>query len=217
MSDWDRFLECVPWYAQPGEDVVVGASSSWARGALPGLPRLSALLASARVTPVSVAGRSYELLVWGSSGWLCRPPWDPGQGFPEALRGIWSVFGGTVEQFAGPSTWWLNQNEVLTVDAAGTSLSRVIGEYDWLWKGEGLVVPVEAMRDYVTVAIGANGNLTAAHRETGHLVLFAPDHAFDGVTPLPGCPPYSLYSFDELPDVSSWIEACAGAWQAAVS
>ncbi|GGU13939.1 hypothetical protein GCM10010178_01530 [Lentzea flava] len=39
---------------------------------------------------------------------------------------------------------------------------------------------------YVTVAIEANGNLTAAHRETGRLVLFAPDHSFDGVTPFPG-------------------------------
>lgn len=30
-------------------------------------------LASARVMPVSVTGRSYELLAWGSSGWLCEP------------------------------------------------------------------------------------------------------------------------------------------------
>lgn len=217
VSDWGRFLTCVPWFVEPGAEVVVGSSSSWARGALPGLPRLSALLASARVTPVSVAGRSYELLSWGSSGWLCEPPQDAGTEHPDSLRRFWRVFGGIVEQFGEPSTWWLNQNQVLTVEAAATSLSRVVSEYGWLWENDGLAVPAEEMRDYVTVAIEANGNLTAAHRETGHLVLFAPDHAFDGVTPLPGCPEYSLYSFDELPDLASWVEACAGAWQARVS
>ncbi|KJK34164.1 hypothetical protein UK23_43955 [Lentzea aerocolonigenes] len=50
------------------------------------------------------------------------------------------------------------------------SFAAVVCEY-------GLEVAVE---DYVTVAIEANGNLTAAHRETGHLVLFAPDHSFSG-------------------------------------
>lgn len=216
VSDWGRFVECVPWFVQRGENVVVGSSSSWTRGALPGLPRLSALLACARVTPVSVAGRSYELLVWGSSGWLCEPPQDV-SGHPDSLCRFWRVFGGTVEQFGGPSAWWLNQNQVLTVDAAEVSLSRVVGVYGWLWENDGLVAPVEEMRDYVTVAIEANGNLTAAHRDTRRLVLFAPDHAFHGVTPLPGCPPYSLYSFDEVPDLGSWVESCAGAWHSSVS
>ena len=93
-------------------------------------------------------------------------------------------------------------------------MRSVVSEYDWIWRDAGLTVPVEEMRDYVTVAIEANGNLTAAHRETGRLVLFAPDHAFEGVTPLAGRPEYSLYSFDEVPDLGSWIESCAGAWQA---
>ncbi len=103
------------------------------------------------------------------------------------------------------------------MDAASTSLSRAVGDYDRIWKQGGLPAPVEEMRDYVTVAIEGNGNLTAAHRETGHLVLFAPDHAFEGVTPLAGCPEHSVYTFDELPDLASWIKACAGAWEAAVS
>ncbi|MEV6235936.1 hypothetical protein [Lentzea sp. NPDC051838] len=204
MSDWGRFLECVPWFVSPGAEVVVGPSSTWTRGALPGLPRLSALLASARVTPVSVAGHSYELLCWGSSGWLCEPPSEADSSYPDSLRAFWRVFGGTVEQFFGPSTWWLNQNQVLTVDAASLSFCDVVSEYGFAG---------EEVRDYVTVAIEANGNLTAAHCTTGRLVLFAPDHSFSGVTSLGGY----LYTFDEAPDLASWIEACAGAWQAGVS
>lgn len=220
VSDWDRFLECVPWFVQPGQSVVVGSPAPWSRGSVPDLPVLSALLASAAVTPVAVAGRSYELLAWGPDGsrcgWLCAPPQDSA-GAPEFLERLWRVFGGTVEQFGGPSTLWLNQEKVLTVSATMTSVADVIVDYGWAWENKGLVVPVEEMRTYVTVAIEGNGNLTAAHRETGHLVLFAPDHAFDDVTPLPGSPEYSLYSFDLLPDVSSWAEVCAAAWLESIS
>jgi hypothetical protein len=40
-----------------------------------------------------------------------------------------------------------------------------------------------------------------------------PDHAFDGVTELPGCPPYSLLTIDEAADLAAWIEVTAKAWQ----
>lgn len=215
VSDWNRFLECVPWFVEPGQAVVIGDTELWTRGPVPGLPSLSGLLAASAVTPVTVAGRSYELLAWGPAddrrGWLCLPP--PDADAPEALRRFWHVFGGTVEQFGGPSTWWLNQNEVLTASAATVELSQVIADYRWMWEDRGLEVPVERVRHYVTVAIEANGNVTAAHRDTGHLVLFAPDHSFDGVTPLPGSPEYSLYTFDELPDLAAWVEVCAAAWR----
>lgn len=62
------------------------------------------------------------------------------------------------------------------------------------------------------MAVEANGNLTLAHRSSGHLLLFAPDDAFEGVTPLPGCPPYSLMTIDNAPDLAAWIERCAEAW-----
>ncbi|WP_218920458.1 hypothetical protein [Lentzea guizhouensis] len=76
-SDWDRFLECAPWFVQPGEAVEVGSPGPWARGGVDGLPELSALLAAASVTPLSAAGRSLELLSWGRSGerygWVSLP------------------------------------------------------------------------------------------------------------------------------------------------
>jgi hypothetical protein len=88
------------------------------------IPELSALLASATVTPVSVAGRPYESD--DRRGWL------------------WAVFGGTFEQFGGPSTLRLNQNEVLTVPAWQTSFSDVVGQYDWLWTDEKLPLPARS-------------------------------------------------------------------------
>lgn len=136
---------------------------------------------------------------------------------PPALRDFWSVCGGIVERFNEPATWWLNHDEVLTPSVAFNQpgmLAEMVDAYSWIWEKNDLVAPTEeVLRSYVTVAIEGNANMTVAHRETGQLLLFAPDHAFDGITPWAGCPEYSLYTFDELPDLAAWIEVCAAAWR----
>ena len=50
-------------------------------------------------------------------------------------------------------------------------------------------------------------------RADGQLLLFAPDHSHQGVTPLPGCDPYSLMTIEVVPDLATWIETCATAWR----
>ena len=82
----------------------------------------------------------------------------------------------------------------------------------WIWEDDGLAVPIIA-DDYYAAAVEANGNLTLAHRRDGQLLLFAPDHAYSGVTPLAGCPPYSLLTIDDVPNLATWIEVCAAAWR----
>lgn len=102
-------------------------------------------------------------------------------------------------------------NEVLTQGAARTDFGSVLNDYARLWRDAGLELPIQP-NDFYVVAIEANGNLTVVERSTGLLLLFAPDHAFNGVTPLPGCPPYSLMTIDAAADLVSWIEGCALAW-----
>lgn len=214
MRDWELFAEQAPWFAASG-DVVVGETGGWSRGPIASLPRLSTVLTAASVTPVSVSGKGYELLAWGPSdqrrGWLCEPPAEDTADVHPVHRSFWSACGGIVERFGEPPSWWLNQDEVLTGSAAATPVAEMIDAYRWLWDDDGLTVPVDPA-DYYAVAVEANGNLTLAHRVDGRLLLFAPDHAFDGVTPLAGCPPYSLMTIDEVPDLSTWIEVCAAAW-----
>src|SRR5690606_18657257 len=148
----------------------------WTRGPADGLPELSALLASATRTPVSVGGTAYELLAWGPSdgrrGWLCRPP-EKGDGEPVAAAhtAFWELCGGIVERFGEPTTWWTNQDEVLTAAVARVSVADVLADYAWLWEGEGLTIPIDP-DEYYAVAEEANGNLTLAHRGTGRLLLF---------------------------------------------
>lgn len=217
MRDWQLFVDQVPWFLDPQDQAIVGEIEPWSRGSVDNLPELSALLASATVTPISIAGSSYELLGWGAPdnrrGWLGLPPSRSGSAdvHPTHLA-LWTVCGGILERFGEPASWWLNQNEVLTASAACTPLDKVFADYAWLWTDHGLEVPI-LTDEYYVVAIEANGNLTLVHRVNGKLLLFAPDHAFDGVAPLPGCPPYSLLTISETPDLISWVEVCAAAWR----
>lgn len=217
VNDWQQFLDDVPWFLQPDEMAVVGTQAPWARGNVEELPNLSALLSEATVTPISIGAAVYELLAWGTlgsrRGWLCLPPLpNERHRVHDAHQRLWTVCGGIVEPFGEPESWWNNQNEVLTASAARTPLSDVLADYAWMWEWDGLRLPIDP-EEYYVVAVEANGNLTLAHRMSGQLLLFAPDHAFDGVTPLPGCPPYSLLTIDEIPDLATWIESCAAAWR----
>ncbi|MDO3703295.1 hypothetical protein Q3W71_16605 [Micromonospora sp. C28SCA-DRY-2] len=217
MSDWEQFLDEVSWFLRPGESAAVGEARPWARGSIDGLPELSALLASATVTPVSVGGTDFELLAWGSSGhrrgWLCQPPREQeGDYVARTHMSFWKACGGIVERFSEPTTWWTNQDEVLTVGAAHVRIADALNDYAWLWEDTGLELPIDP-DEYYAVAVEANGNLTLAHRNDGHLLLFAPDHDFAGVTPVVGFPPYSLLTIDGVPDLATWMEACAAVWR----
>lgn len=177
---------------------------------------LSGLLDAATVSPVDIDGARYELLAWGPSharrGWLCHPPPEtPVSGVPVVQQRVWAVCGGVVERFGEPLSWWNNQDEVLTQAAALVDVAAVLTDYAWLWEDDGLPIPIDPT-DFYAVAVEANGNLTLAHRASGELILFAPDHDYDGVSPLAGCPPYSLMTLAGLPDLTAWIEANAKAW-----
>jgi hypothetical protein len=217
MDDWTQFLREVSWFVDSEDEVAVGEIKPWSRGPVDSLPKLSTLLQSADVTPVSVRGAAYELLAWGPPadrrGWLCLPPRQAYEGHAHpAQKDFWRVCGGIVERFQEPETWWNNQNEVLTADLSELDAADLFAGYEWLWEGEGLEMPINPA-DYYTVAVEANGNLTLVHRSDGALVLFAPDHAFEHVTCLAGSPPYSLYTIDDVPDLATWIETCAAAWR----
>ena len=216
MGDWEQFLDEVTWFLAPGESADIREGGPWSRGSIAGLPELTGLLHKARVTPVSVNGRDYELLAWGDPGarrgWLCLPPVsNQVEEIHPTHQHVLTACGGIIERFGEPLSWWNNQNEVLTESAANIPLAPVLADYGWIWQDEGLEVPINP-EDFYPVAVEANGNLTLSQRATGQIVVFAPDHAFEGVTPLPGCPPYSLMTIDETPDLAAWIERCAEAW-----
>ena len=48
------------------------------------------------------------------------------------------------------------------------------------------------------------------------VLLWAPDHAYEHIRPLEGCPEYTLYRIDRVPDFRYWVETVAGQWADAV-
>lgn len=142
MSDWEQFLDEVSWFLRPGESAEVGEARPWARGSIDGLPELSALLASGHGHARVRRRYRLELLVWGSSGhrrgWLCHPPRDPeGDRVAQTHKSFWKACGGIAERFSEPTTWWTNQNEVLTIGATQVRIGDVLNDYAWLWENDG--------------------------------------------------------------------------------
>ena len=109
-------------------------------------------------------------------------------------------------------TWWTaDMAGVLTRFAWEFEFAAAVESWSWFWEQDGLTVPIEP-REWDVVAVEANANVTVVHRTTGQLLLFAPDHGFSRVTPLAGCPEYSLYTMDDDPDLATWIEHAARGW-----
>lgn len=148
-------------------------------------------------------------------GWLCDPPLvDPPVSVHPVHREFWGVCGGIVERFGEPEeSWWVADEDVLTAAAVQTSLTEPLHSYSWFWEDAGLTIPIDPA-DYYVVSVEASGNLTCAHRESGEIILFAPDHDYDNVTPFPGCPEFSLMTIDGVSDLTAWIETCAAFWGA---
>ena len=217
-DDWAALLEQCPWLAGPATNAQLGKTSGWTRAVPRWAPGLAALLTRARVTPVAFDGRNYELLAWegrgGPHGWLCpAPPDSAPTGLYPAHRELLATFGGIVDRFGGASTTWLdNTNDSLTVELATgeRTLAPVVEAHDWRWTDEGLGVP--DVDGYYGISEEANGNLTACHRDTGAVLLFAGDHDLDHVTPLAGCPEYSLYVLHGAPNLRAWVARVADQW-----
>ena len=224
MTDWDAFIESVPWFLAQGSAVSIGTSQQGAelcQGVRAKFPHLSALLDHATVTHVAVDDSRYELCSWNSIngyrvGWLCMPP---AQGdntglFPDHQLLLRS-FGGIVERSNEPEgTWLLNLNDFLTLREASNDGS-FIEDYRWAFDDAETDIPIE-LSDYYSVSREANGNTTLCHRQTGAVILFAPDHFFDHITVIPGCPEYTLYEIDGAICFVDWVETIARQWSANV-
>jgi hypothetical protein len=203
MNDWEQFFHDVPWFLRRGQWVVsrrgAGVDSRLDR-------RLAGVVCAARFDDAYArlgGWRGLRVADMGTTGRATRMALSPAPGRERRSRdrlqqSFWNLCGGIVERFCEPDTWWNNQNQVLTVDAARVGVADILADFAWLWKQDGLELPIDP-GDYYAIAVEANGNLTLAHRDNSRLLLFAPDHAFTAVTPLAGCPPDSLLTIDDVP------------------
>ena len=106
-------------------------------------------------------------------------------------------------------------NDALTGREASHDAS-FINDYMWKFTNAGVDLPIQPS-DYYSIAREANGNTTLCHRTTGHVILFAPDHAFDFVVPFDGCSEYALYNLNGIVTLRDWVDVVARQWLAQFS
>ena len=224
-AHWQSFTEDVPWFFSGTERTVVGRLTPPGGWRLPNtiastFPHLAELLATAYTSNVEIDSRDYVLFSWesenGISTWLSpRASSSPPRDVLPAHRSLLATFGGIVERTGEPeSTWLLNTNESLTEDEAAND-ATFLTAYAWAFEGVPGGIPI-ALTDYYSISREANGNTTLCHRRTGEVVLFAPDHSFDDVEVLEGCPPYSLYHRRGGRTFTEWVETVAQQWKSAL-
>jgi hypothetical protein len=213
-SDWNAFIDGLPWLLDDGTTVEVGDPHPWARPLPVAFPQLQSLLTAARVTPVTIGGEPHELLSWAGRTpgdrrhWLCRPPGRSGIVHPQHAD-LLQQFGGIVERGVNePVTWLLNTNDSLTARESAHDATFITG-YHGIDDRCGIDVTA-----YYAISREWNGNTTFCHRRDGDVVLFAPDHDFSHVEVLDGCPPYTLYRLHGAPTFAAWVEEIARQWLA---
>lgn len=220
MSEpWRQFIDEVPWFLQSRQIHSVHAGPSWkprSDECTALFPDLTRLLASSDVTAVVASDREYILHSWIAAdgrarSWLCVPPptQPPAEVHPHH-RVLLESFGGVVERSNEPDSWLLNHNEALTATEAEHD-ATFIQDYAWMFEPVPGGIPID-LRAHYSIAREANGNTTLCHRTSGVVLLFAPDHSFNHVVPLDGCPEYSLYRIPEAPSFTQWVAAIARQW-----
>ena len=221
---WQSFTDDVTWFLKGNERVTVGDLVDPGTWRLPNaltrvFPRLGDLLARAYTSTVSVDSKRYVLFSWEgeyTSAWLSpRPTPSPAGALLPAHRDLLTVFGGITERSNEPeTTWLLNTSESLTNDEASND-ATFVKAYDWAFADVPGGIPID-LTAYYSISREANGNTTFCHRRHGDVVLFAPDHSFDDVEPLEGCPPYSLYRRHGGGTFVDWVETVADQWASAL-
>lgn len=183
-------------------------------------PVLENLLARAFVTDLQLNKERFILFSWnrqdgGFASWLSPLPVMTDQPLFTQHRTLLESFGGIEESSNPPyGAWTNNQNALFTEEDA-----RIDASFIEQWRsffGAEQKIPIH-LPDFYVIATEANANRTICHRESGDVLLFATDHAFDFVSEYPGCPEYTLYRINRAHNFSDWTNCIAQQWLDAIA
>ena len=220
---WEEFVAEIPWVVEHGEKPKVGApeaSGVWRPQSVDFVrmfPELTQVLQTAIISRVDLLLGPFLLYSWrradGSlSSWLSPLLSEkPFLSMHRHHRVLLNSFGGIVERSNEGDWWLLNHNNALT-EAEASRDGTFTEQYNWAFEDAGMLNPIEPTQFY-SIAGEANGNTTFCHRESGEVILFAPDHAFDHVEPFPGCPDYTFYRLAGARYFNDWVAEIARQWR----
>jgi hypothetical protein len=218
-SHWEAFADDIPWFINdrsvdvgpllpPGSTTLSSAISKL-------VPRFARLIGGAHTSRVVIDREPFMLFSWETSAsvlaWLAPRPEPAARGLYPPHDALLAEFGGITERGGEfDDQWLLNTTQSLTWREAQHDAS-FIRDYAGAFEGVPNGIPID-LHAYYSLSREANGNCTLCHRTTGDVLLFAPDHSFDFVTPLEGCPEYTLYRLRGAPRFEDWVEVVAEQW-----
>ncbi|MFC4322660.1 hypothetical protein [Litchfieldia salsa] len=185
-------------------------------------PILTKLLKKARITTIKYEEQRYELFGWydkdnNSLGWLCNESLElEDKEIKKSLHPdhvlLLRNFGGITERWNEPvDTWLCNLNYALPYENAEVGINGWEESFEEYCKDEGIEIKINP-RDYITFAVEANGNVTMYHKESGEILMYAHDHAFNHIYPFHHYPEYTLYRIENCNTLKEWVETIAGQW-----
>lgn len=180
---------------------------------------LGNLLHQARVLDVRLDSNMYKLLSWTDKetlepyGFLVKlEVIDINLPFIHNHKLLLKNLGGIFETFNQRDEFYMaiNQNFIFLQSGCRKGLGdwRMIYE-DICRKKDKNPVDTE---DWIMFALEANGNRTFYDPVTEEVFLWAPDHNFNFITPLPGQPEYTLYTINGINTFTDYVETLAQQW-----
>jgi hypothetical protein len=222
---WKRFVEDVPWYAEPHKTATVGPSEppgSWApksEAFVQLFPELCGLLRSAYVAPAVISDRPCQLFTWRLDGDDCRS-WVaryPSIAIPSGLyrdhKVLLESFGGIVAESNAPEGWWASAHYDVLTEQEAENDATFLSHCAWAFERESLTIPIDPEQFY-SIAAEVSFEITLCHRATGEVILFSNDCVYDYVEVYPGCPELTLYRLIGAPTFRDYVETIARQWAA---
>jgi hypothetical protein len=191
-------------------------------------PYLWNILSKARVHTLDVNSEEHLLLCWDSRyGETCNWLIDRGRyrNHSSGLGMTHTMFleglGGIKESYFGPDqtiidgvhyNCALTSNQNFMFNSSECKIG--LGRWQLFYEDRCLFDDKAAMdtSSLVLFALEANGNSALYERQTEQILLFAHDHNFNFIAPLPNQPEFTFYTINGAPTFTDYVELLARQW-----
>jgi len=218
-KDFTAFVDDISWFIQKNDKVEIEERTFELSNDFKNkFPKLTKLIETSRKTFLRINNVPHILFAWTNIygeifGWLNKI--GDLENVSDKLciehKILLQNIGGIQEFFNQPEDAITN-NKIFMF--TGSECSFGIGSWDEYYKKsckEENVDPIEHS-NLICFVEEANGNMTFYEQKTNEIILFAPDHCFEDITPIEGQPEYTFYKYENIETFKNYVEKIAEEW-----
>ncbi len=218
-KDLTAFAEDISWFFQENDKIEIEQYTLELSDDFKKIfPKLTELIDCSRKTFLRINNKPHILFAWNDIddeifGWLNKV--EESESVSDKLSDEHKILiqniGGIQESFNQPEDSLTNNQNFMFI---GSDCSYGIGswnEYYYETCVEENIEPIDHS-DLICFVEEANGNLTCYNPKNSEIILFAPDHCFENITPIKGQPEYTFYKYDNIKSFKNYVEKVAEEW-----